>query len=517
MLFLIYPTQLFEKFPAATPPHTSEIILIEDPVYFTRFKFHKLKLAYHRATMRNYFDYLRKKQQIPVRYVGFDAAEQFYMTLDSNILIYDPVDHILDAKLRAAARDRGLKITVMDTPAFLETREQLQQYQNERGDANYAHDSSFYRWQRRRLNVLMRGDKPVGEWTYDAENRGKFPSDIVEPIKMRVQRSPYIDEAIQYVNKHFPGNYGSTEHFIYPIDHAGAKRHFRRFLRSALANFGQYQDSSAPNIAFGYHSVISCMLNNGLLTPRYVLDETLKHARSAGGGQRSVGSGQRSAGENNQNIGGVPMNSLEGFIRQIIGWRSYCRLIYEYEGERMRKMNYWRHSGKLAESWWNGDTGLKPLDDIIARVTKYAYAHHIERLMYVGAVMLMCQIHPDEVFKWFISHCSIDAYDWVMVPNIYGMSQYSDGGIMMTRPYFSSSNYIRKMSTWPAGPWTDIWDALYYNFIDKHATKLSRIYSTASGVAHWQKKSAKYKRDAKRRARKFIRANTTLLSQNTIS
>jgi deoxyribodipyrimidine photolyase-related protein len=163
----------------------------------------------------------------------------------------------------------------------------------------------------------------------------------------------------------------------------------------------------------------------------------------------------------------IPLNSLEGFIRQIVGWREFIRLVYEREGTKQRTTNYWKFKRKIPTSFWTGDTGIAPIDSTIKKVLKTGYAHHIERLMVLGNFMLLCEFDPDEVHKWFME-MFIDAYDWVMVPNVYGMTQFADGGLMTTKPYISGSNYLMKMSDYEKGSWQPIWDGLFWRFMHVH-------------------------------------------------
>jgi deoxyribodipyrimidine photolyase-related protein len=186
-------------------------------------------------------------------------------------------------------------------------------------------------------------------------------------------------------------------------------------------------------------------LNIGLLTPGEVVAETLAFSRKRR----------------------VPLNSLEGFLRQVIGWREFMRAVYLGVEKKQRRMNFWDHKRRLPLSLYSGETGLAPLDTVIRRINQNAYAHHIERLMILGNFMLLSEIDPNAVYRWFME-MFIDAYDWVMVPNVYGMSQYADGGLITTNPYISSSNYLRKMSDFPAGDWCAVWDGLYWRFVGKH-------------------------------------------------
>jgi len=304
----------------------------------------------------------------------------------------------------------------------------------------------FYIAQRKRLKILVEGDKPIGgKWSFDPENRKKIPKSVKVPKRPSFKPNPYTEESKKFVEKHFPENPGSTDEFVYPVTHEESERWLKTFLREKLNYFGNYQDAILKEEPFLFHSVLTPMLNIGLLTPDQIIKETLAYAE-----------------ENS-----VSLNSLEGFIRQIIGWREFIRGVYLLKGEEERTANFFQHKRKLPDSFYTGTTGLDPVDTVIHRLKKYAYAHHIERLMVLGNIMLLCEIDPDEVYRWFME-LFIDAYDWVMGPNVYGMSQHADGGLITTKPYISSSNYIRKMSDFSEGKWCRIWDGLYWRFIYQH-------------------------------------------------
>jgi deoxyribodipyrimidine photolyase-related protein len=189
------------------------------------------------------------------------------------------------------------------------------------------------------------------------------------------------------------------------------------------------------------------MLNVGLISPQQIIDQAIAFS----------------------NKNNIPLNSLEGFIRQIMGWREFIRIVYEREGSKQRTTNYWKFTRKIPASFWNGTTGIAPIDITIKKVLATGYCHHIERLMVLGNFMLLCEFDPDEVHKWFME-MFIDAYDWVMVPNVYGMTQFADGGLMTTKPYISGSNYLMKMSDYEKGEWQPVWDGLFWRFMHEHRT-----------------------------------------------
>ena len=228
------------------------------------------------------------------------------------------------------------------------------------------------------------------------------------------------------------------------------------------------------------------MLNIGLLTPQQIMDATLDYVDAHD----------------------VPINSVEGFIRQIIGWREFMRATYVDLGVSMRTTNHWGHTRKIPESFWTGETGIDPIDDIIKRALKTGYANHIERLMFLGGFMFLCEFDPKEIYRWFME-LFVDAYDWVMVPNVYAMSQNADGGQITTKPYFSGSNYVKKMSNWSGkGEWADIWDALYWRWIWQHADELEKNPRWAMMVSTARRMSDETREGHLNRAASYLRELT---------
>jgi deoxyribodipyrimidine photolyase-related protein len=217
------------------------------------------------------------------------------------------------------------------------------------------------------------------------------------------------------------------------------------------------------------------MLNIGLLDPQYVIDRVLYKAAHSE----------------------IPMNSLEGFIRQIIGWREFMRGIYHHPGNEIRNGNFWNFTRPLPQSFYDGSTGIPPIDRVIRQLLNDGYCHHIERLMVLGNFMILCRIKPDEVYRWFME-MFVDSYDWVMVPNVYGMSQFADGGTFTTKPYISGSNYILKMSDEPKGPWCPIWDALFWTFIGDYTPFFLKNPRLSMMARSWAKQTVE-KQDSHRK------------------
>lgn len=457
---LLLPNQLFADHPGVTN-ETHEVVLFEDPLFFGDAiypaKMHKQKLWLHRATMARYREGLAAKD-INARIVSHDKAagscmrlfQDFRASGVSKVIMAEPVDFIAEKRLRAAAVTNQIDLEIRPSPGFLNTTNDNLVWSSDRSRWFMA---EFYKYQRRRLDVLMEGDQPSGgQWSFDAENRKKIP-------KSAVGKLPWIDwpthDAIDLAAKNsvlaeYPEALGSLETLYFPTSHGSAEQWLAQFLERRFDSFGKYEDAIVEGENWLLHSVLTPALNIGLLTPQQVLDAALNHADKSG----------------------IPLNSVEGFVRQIIGWREFMRATYEALGTRMRTTNHWGHQRKMPSAFYEGTTGIDPIDDTIRRVLKTGYCHHIERLMVLGGFMFLCEIDPNDVYRWFME-MFVDSYDWVMVPNTYAMSQHADGGLITTKPYFSGSNYIRKMSHWGKGPWADQWDALYWRFIFKHADTLA--------------------------------------------
>ncbi len=466
-IVIIYPVHLFNQNDILNNQEYKSYkkYIIEDPVYFTKYDTHKLKLVLHRASMKKYAD------KYKLNYIDFSDADKFYKSIKSDIICYDPVDHDIIKLLKSICKKNNKELEMYETPEFITTYEDLEEFHSKNKDKKFIHDSQFYRWQRERLQIMV----PFKKLSYDQENRLPYPKNQKEVFNPKDENNKYIIEAKKYVEKHFSKNFGSLDNFFYPIDHEGAHEWLDDFIKHRFKLFGDYEDAIGKNIKFGFHSVLSPLLNIGLLTDEEVLEKIrpLEHK--------------------------IKLNSYEGFVRQLIGWKSTMRYFYEFYYDKQFGTNKLNHKRKLTKHFWEGTTKIPIIDNTIKKLYNIGYLHHIERLMVMGNFMLICEIDPDDVFKWFM--LTIDAYQWVMVPNIYGMTQYADGGLMMTRPYFSSSNYILKMSDYKEKEgekiklgkeeyeWTEVWDALYYRFISRNREMLKKIYAVARNVAHWDKKS----------------------------
>ncbi len=438
---LVFPHQLFEKNPCFRKDRP--ILLIEDPRFFSAFDFHKQKLVFHRASLKS-FEKLLGEKGYTTHYVEEDLRETIQKMSISVLHGTEFDDFSLKKRISSLAKDLNVKLEIVQSSNFLTDPNEFSSLFS--GKKNLRFDS-FYMYQRKRLDILLdeRGKPLGGKWSLDQENRKRLPKSIHIPTPFSSKQTKEVKDAIAYVEKKYPKNPGNLEFFNYAVSHVDAQNALQNFIETRLAAFGDYEDAIVQKELILFHSCLSPYLNVGLLTPEIVIGVAIKYYE-----------------ENN-----VPLNSIEGFVRQIIGWREFIRGAYHLIGERERASNFFDHKRKLPRSFYQGTTGIPPVDETIKKLHSFCYVHHIERLMILGNFFLLCEISPHEVYQWFME-LFIDSYDWVMVPNVYGMSQYADGGMMTTKPYFSSSNYILKMSDYPKGPWCEVWDSLFWRFMIKN-------------------------------------------------
>ncbi|MDN4165134.1 cryptochrome/photolyase family protein [Cytophagales bacterium LB-30] len=445
--YLIFPHQLLENTEHILP--NTLVFLIEEFLFFRQYAFHKQKLAFHRASMKFYADYLLQ-QGYEVHYL--DAPHEYsdirkllpWLSAQgfTHVQFLDPVDNWLEKRIREGAKAHQLTYQMGDNPSFRLSTNALKTYFHPSRKRFFQTD--FYIQQRKEGKILIDvKEQPLGgQWTYDADNRKRYPQKA-HPPRIPHFTSYYYQEACEYVNQYFPDTPGMLDtHSLYPTSFEEAHKALNDFLHNRFFDFGPYEDAIVQKENVLHHSILSPLLNTGLLTPQYVVERALQ-----------VG--------NERNI---PLNSIEGFIRQIIGWREFVRGMYEAKGSYSRTLNFWGFYRKIPQSFYTGNTGILPIDNTIKKVLKTGYCHHIERLMVLGNFMLLCEFDPDEVYRWFME-LFIDSYDWVMVPNVYGMSQFADGGLFATKPYISGSNYLMKMSDYPKGEWQEVWDALFWRFM----------------------------------------------------
>ncbi len=452
-LFVILGNQLFHP-KELKKLGCEEVFMAEDYGLCTYEKHHKLKLYLYLTSMREYKDEL-ESASIKVHYFKLEERkkdEEYFTFLIkflkkqkiSTINFFEIEDKPFEESLVKALDDSKISINTHDSPMFLLSKNEFKPLA--KGNKTYRM-ASFYKEMRKKFNILVDEEgKPFGEkWSFDEENRKKIPTGFEIPKMPTFNLSKHHSEVIELIEKNFKTHPGSLQNIWFPVRRKDANKQLNEFLKKRFLNFGVYEDAMLEGKNFLFHSCLSANMNIGLLTPEEVINKALKYAKKES----------------------VPINSLEGFIRQVIGWREFIRGIYVEEGNFQISQNYWNHKNKLSSSWYEGNTGLDPLDDAILTTLKDGYIHHIPRLMVISNIMNLCEIDPKEIYRWFME-MYIDASEWVMVPNIFGMATYADGGLMSTKPYTCGSNYILKMSNYKKGDWCDIADGLYWRFTEKN-------------------------------------------------
>lgn len=420
-IFLIYPNQLFKNIDNLK---NKKVLLIEDTLFFTQYSFHIQKLILHRASMKFYEQYL-KNLGIEVEYFENESYLDIYN--NEEIFIYELFDNYLEKKVYKNFKN----INIIKNPNFIHPND----------NNKFMHN--FYKNRRKELNIFMENGKPLYEkYSFDNENRKKLPKDIIVPTNLSFENR-FINEAKKYCKRF--NSVGECKSFNYPITFEEAEIQLNYFLKNSFNFYGDYQDAitKKEGIDYLFHSNISSSLNIGLIDLNILINKIVSS--------------------------NAPFNAKEGFIRQIIGWREFMLSVYENNGIKMRNSNFFSFKNPMPQKIIEGKSGIEILDNTVKKVNKTSYAHHIERLMILGNIFLLLEIDPNEVYKYFMQYF-IDAYDWVMVGNVYGMSQFSDGGTITTKPYISSSNYLIKMSDYSKNEsWCRIIDALYWRFLYKYS------------------------------------------------
>lgn len=439
-------------------------IMIESPKMCRKYAYHKQKLRFILSAMREFANELREQGR-NVEYIMLENGyEGYYDALASvckrqaieKIVAMDSADKKPIIKLREWCENNNFELEVTESTLFLTSKSDFSSWASGRKRLQME---QFYRWQRKRLDMLMDGNKPAGgKWNYDDQNRKPLPVKHSVPVVTYPEPTQNTKDTTATVEKHFSGHPGEIDISWLPTSRLQALGWLDDFVENRLDNFGAYEDAMAHGEVFIYHSALSALLNIGLLHPAEVVEHVMKRDCS--------------------------LESKEGFIRQIIGWREFMYHLYHYKQSDWVDSNYFGFKKKLEQTWWGlAYDGNEPaLSDVLQRLEQYGYSHHIERLMVLGNYMLLSEYNPKEVYSWFMA-MYVDAYEWVMVPNVIGMSQYADGGIdnggFATKPYISGANYLHKMGKWwdnQQSARDSEWTSMYWRFLKNNRSKLENNY-----------------------------------------
>jgi deoxyribodipyrimidine photolyase-related protein len=464
-VFLSFGNQLFH--PRYLRGHDIDAhVLVEDDALCRRYSYHKQKLVLVLAAMRNYAQLLQGSgyrvfyDRLEASRHWRDALSDAVRTTEADTVCHFQLENpAMTRAIQAFARHHGLRLEVVPSPMFMNSLADFEEFL----DAHGPNLQPFYKSQRLRHQILITGNgEPVGgRWSFDQDNRAKLPRDVQPEEPAMLTDTAMVTEVKKEVVERFAHHPGELDAFWLPTTHAQAETWLEDFLESRFWHFGTYEDALTERSSFVFHSGLAPLLNIGLLTPDQVVNRALDYA-----------------GDNN-----VPINSLEGFIRQIIGWREFIRGVFHHYHEPMQNRNIWNADRTLTDAWYQGSTGVAPLDHVIGKSIRFGYAHHIERLMVAANLMNLSGIQPQDVYRWFME-MFVDAYDWVMVPNVFGMGLTSEGGIFTTKPYICGSNYVLKMGDYKRGEWCDVMDGLLWRFVANHESTLRANHRLAPMVAN---------------------------------
>ena len=453
-LFFILGNQLFPLKYIDRYKKDHLFFMSEDRGLCTYEKHHKQKILLFLSSMRSYADELNKNKynlkyyKIEDKEFNDDYIIKVKKIISSNkiteVSSFEIEDKLFEKKIQDFLKKEKIIWNIISTPMFLNSRTEFNDYLKKSKKPFMA---NFYKEVRRKSGILMGADQnPIGgKWSFDEDNRNKMPKDIVVPKFPIISETSHTKKLKPIIERVFKNHPGSTNNFWFATSYNEVIRLTDFFIKNKLNLFGDYEDAVDQSNNILFHSSLSPYINLGLITPELLIKKVLEFHKKEK----------------------IRLNSLEGYIRQVIGWREFMRGIYQNFSEVMEKKNFFNHKRKMKKYWYEGNTGLPPLDHAIQNAKNYGWSHHIERLMILSNIMNLCEIKPVVVYKWFME-MFVDSSEWVMVPNVYGMGLFSDGGIFATKPYICGSSYFMKMMDFKKGDWCNTMDGLYWRFIDKN-------------------------------------------------
>lgn len=481
-------------------PETDTVLMAEVREEADYIPHHRKKIAFTFAAMRHFRDRLRDEGW-RVRYTTFEDADNTG-SLDGEvaravthlepdeIVVTEPGEWRLMDRIVAGQDRYRISLRVLNDERFLCSRQDFADWAENRKQLRME---NFYREMRRRTGLLMDGDQPVGgKWNYDALNRKPPRKDLQIPARQQFHPDGITTEVLRLVDRAFPHNFGSLNGFRFPVTEAEAEQALDHFITHCLPHFGDYQDAMIAGEPFMYHSLLSISINAGLLDPLTVCV----------------------AAENAYRDGNAPLGAVEGFIRQIIGWREYVRGVYWLKMPAYRDMNALDQQSPLPDFYWTAETRMSCVRAVIEQTRDEAYAHHIQRLMITGNLAMLLGVNPGEVHEWYLAVYA-DAYEWVELPNTLGMSQFADGGLLGSKPYAAGGNYINRMSTYCAGCHFDVkektgtdacpFNYLYWDFLNRKRDRLEGNHRLRQAYATWDRMDSDRKAAISRDAAGFRR------------
>ena len=496
-LHVVFGDQLFDANPAIADvtPNSGTVLMMEVMAECTAVPHHKQKIVLFLSAMRHFAEGLRQRGlnvdyirlDDPLNTGGFETELRRAMVRHGaqRIVMTEPGEHRVAQMARDMSSGTGVTVEILEDTRFFATHKRFTEWSENRRQWRMEH---FYREMRRENHILMDGKDPAGgQWNFDAANRKKLPKGMSTPIRKRFEPDAITRDVIDMVNELFADNFGTLDSFGWPVTRHEALEALADFIDLHLPFFGDYQDAMKIGSPFVFHSLLAPAINIGLLSPREVC----------------------TAAEAAWHAGDAPLNAVEGFIRQILGWREYVRGVYWTLMPDYQEVNFLGASRPLPDFYWSGSTDMHCLREAISHTANFAYSHHIQRLMITGNFALLAGVAPREIERWYLAVYA-DAMEWVEMPNTLGMAVFADGGRMASKPYAASGSYIHRMSDFCAscrfdvrkknGPDACPFNYLYWAFlirnrdILKNNTRMAFPYKT---LAAWSKqKSSAFVQDA---------------------
>ena len=494
-LRIIFVDQLSKNNSVLDGINQNDTLLFYEPIdTFYEIKHHKQKIALLVSALRHFIKKINHKNVIHQKIEKNNKHDLLKLLKKliseknlNKIIVSKPSDFKIYKDLLFFSQSNNIELEILEDKKFISNEEDFTDWAS---DKKTRIQEYYYRWLRKKYDIFMNEEaKPIGDkWNFDKDNRKgikQLQSDI--PVRKKLASDQITFDAMVDVEECFPNSIGTLEDFNWATTHEEAENLLDDFIERYLLNYGSFQDAINKENTFMFHSLLSPYLNCGLLDPKICIEKAEKKYYESNGE--------------------IPINSVEGFIRQILGWREFIKGVYWENMPKYKNLNYWSHSLKLNDNWYEGDTGIPPLDDAIKESKKFAYSHHINRLMIIANLMNLTGIHPNEMYRWFME-MYIDAYDWVMVPNVYGMGSYADGGIFSTKPYICGSSYMLRMSNYSKGDWCDTVDGLYWRFVEKNINFFKSNPRLAVMTRSLEKMNKERKKDIFKKAEIFIKENT---------
>ena len=494
---LLFPDDLSTNNKVLSSIKSSDPLLLYEPCdNYYQLKHHKHKLVLQIAALRHWKEKLEndftkiihikitKDRNIDLMH----ELEALHKKLKFNLLhVTQPSDHGILTQLMFFGSKHDVELKIHPDTKFIDSIEGFSEWS---ADKKSLVQEYYYRWLRKKYSLLMEDNKPLGgKWNFDKDNQ-KSISKLKEPPKPRgkIKSDELTISTMVDIENCFPDSAGNLESFNWAVTHSDARKQLKNFLRNYFKYFGDFQDAIDKENTTLFHSLLSPYINSGLLDPMECIVDAISYFKKT---------------EHE-----IPINALEGFVRQILGWREFIRGVYWENMPQYKEMNFWSHDKSLNKNWYLGETGIPLLDDAIKESAATGYTHHINRLMIISNLMNLSNIRPTEIYRWFME-MYVDSADWVMVPNVFGMGTYADGGIFSTKPYICGSSYMLRMSNYKKGEWCDAVDGLYWRFIENNR----EFFATNPRLALMPKSLDKMNEDRKikifKAAEEFIEKNTS--------